>query len=158
MLLSDDFDLSSSRTGNIDEDCMLLLCQVRISEWIYTLYLPECQELLARNRCDIWSLSNSNGSQTHNSLVRKRTINLLAKLPVWVNGWVFVYELSGWRLDSLLSLTKITKDLSTTTTSTSSFLASSTVDCTWLEQMAAEAAAGEQVFEKKVTGNIDKNF
>ena len=158
MLLSDDFDLSSTRTGNIDEDCMLLSCQVRISEWIYTLYLPECQELLARNRCDIWSLSNSNGSQTHNNLVRKRTINHLAKLPVWVNGWVCVYQLSGWRLDSLLSLTKITKDLSTTTTSTSSFLAFSTVDCTWLEQMAAEAAAGEQVFEKKVTDNIDKNF
>ena len=24
-------------------DCMFLSCHVRVSEWIYTLYLPECQ-------------------------------------------------------------------------------------------------------------------
>ena len=38
-------------------DRMFLSCHVRISECIHTLYLPECQELLARNRRDIWSLS-----------------------------------------------------------------------------------------------------
>ena len=24
-------------------DCMFLLCQVRVSEWIHTLYFPDCQ-------------------------------------------------------------------------------------------------------------------
>ena len=26
-----------------ESDCMLLLCHLRVSEWIYTLQLPECQ-------------------------------------------------------------------------------------------------------------------
>ena len=38
--------------------------------------------------------SDSNGTWTHNHLVRKRTLKYLAKL-VWLNGWVFVYELNG---------------------------------------------------------------
>ena len=38
------------------------------------------KELLARNRRDIWSLSDTNGIRTHNHLVRKRTPNYLAKL------------------------------------------------------------------------------
>ena len=53
------------------------------------------KELIARNRRDIWSLSDCNGTRTHNHLVRKQTLNLLAKLARLVNGWVFVYELSG---------------------------------------------------------------
>ena len=31
--------------------------------------------LLAWNRCDIWSLSDSNGIRTHSQLLRKRTLN-----------------------------------------------------------------------------------
>ena len=42
----------------------------------------------------------SNGIRTHNDLVRKRTLNHLAKLAVWLNGWVFVYELSGCGFES----------------------------------------------------------
>ena len=38
------------------------------------------RELFARNRRDIWSLSDSNGIRTHKDLVRKRTLNHLAKL------------------------------------------------------------------------------
>ena len=38
------------------------------------------KELLARNRCDIWSLSDSNRIRTHNRLVRKPKPNHLAKL------------------------------------------------------------------------------
>ena len=38
------------------------------------------KELLARNRRDIRSLSDSNWIQTHNQLVRKRTLNHSAKL------------------------------------------------------------------------------
>ena len=43
------------------------------------------KEFLARNRREIWSLSDSNGTQTHNHLVRKRTLNHLAKLAKWSN-------------------------------------------------------------------------
>ena len=39
------------------------------------------KETLAQNRRNIWSLSNSNGL-------------------VWLNGWVFVYELSGCGFES----------------------------------------------------------
>ena len=38
------------------------------------------KELFARNRCNIWSLSDSNGIGTHTHLVRKQTLNHLAKL------------------------------------------------------------------------------
>ena len=38
------------------------------------------KELLARNRGEIWSLSDCNGTRTHNPLVRNQTLNHLAKL------------------------------------------------------------------------------
>ena len=38
------------------------------------------KELLAQNKCDIWSLSDSNGIRTHNYLVCKTALNHLAKL------------------------------------------------------------------------------
>ena len=37
------------------------------------------KELLARSRCEILSLSDCNWTRTHNRLVRKRTLNHLAK-------------------------------------------------------------------------------
>ena len=52
--------------------------------------------LLARSRRDIWSLSDCNRTRTQNHLVRKRTINHLAR----PNGWVLVYELSGSGFES----------------------------------------------------------
>ena len=55
------------------------------------------QELLARSRCHIWSLHDSNEIWTHNDSVCKRTLNHLAS---WLNGWVFVYELSGCGFES----------------------------------------------------------
>ena len=38
------------------------------------------KELLAQNRRNIWSLSDCNGTQTHNHLVCKRTLYYLVKL------------------------------------------------------------------------------
>ena len=38
------------------------------------------KELFAQNRHRIWNLGDSNGIRTHNHLVRKRTLNHLAKL------------------------------------------------------------------------------
>ena len=64
------------------------------------------KELLARTRRHIWSLSGSNGIRIHNHLVRKRTLNHLAKLalrPKWLNVclrtkwlWVRIPLLSQW--------------------------------------------------------------
>ena len=48
--------------------------------------LPEWEELLPRNRRDIWRLSDSNGVRIHNNLVWKRTLNHLSKRAKWLNG------------------------------------------------------------------------
>ena len=56
-------------------DCMLLSCHVRV---LYSRL--NVKELLALNKRDIWSLSDSNGIRTHNHLVRKGTLNPLVKL------------------------------------------------------------------------------
>ena len=58
---------------------------------------PNVKELLAQNRRDIWSLSDSNGIRTHNHLARKRTLNHLASLAK------FTYKKSSEKL-ALLTL------------------------------------------------------
>ena len=46
----------------------------------HSIVCPNVKKLLAWTRCHIWSLSDSNGIRTHNNhLVRKRTLNYLAK-------------------------------------------------------------------------------
>ena len=49
------------------------------------------KELLAPNRRNIWNLSDYNRTQTHNQLVRKRTLNHLAKLTKWLSCIVSTY-------------------------------------------------------------------
>ena len=49
------------------------------------------KELLALNRRDIWSLSDCYGTWTHNQLIRKRTLNHLAKLAKWLSCVVSTY-------------------------------------------------------------------
>ena len=51
---------------------------------------------------DIIDVCDSNGIRTHDDLVHKETINSLAKQekPVSLNGWVFVYKLSGCGFES----------------------------------------------------------
>ena len=51
------------------------------------------KELIAWNRRKIWSLSDSNGIQTQNHLVRKRTLNHLAKryIVAWCNKSPHLY-------------------------------------------------------------------
>ena len=91
----------------------------------HPIFCLNVKELLASRRLHIWSLSNSKGIRTHNDLVREGTINHLAKLanwlscvvstyvygtlfnhcvsiilPVWLNGWVFIYGLSGCGFES----------------------------------------------------------
>ena len=68
----------------------------KVADWIVCSYHVTCafhgestlysclnaEELLARNRREIWSLSDCNGTRTHNHLVRKRTLKRT------LNGWV----------------------------------------------------------------------
>ena len=61
-------------------DSMLLSCNMWKSEWIHTLHFVNVKELLAQNKCDIWSLSDCNLTQTHIRLAQQGTINYLAKL------------------------------------------------------------------------------
>ena len=48
------------------------------------------------SECHIWRLTDSNEIRSYNHLLRIWTLNHLAKLANGcLNGWVFVYELSG---------------------------------------------------------------
>ena len=72
-------------------ECMLLSCHVQVSEWIHTIVCLNVKELLAWSRGYIWSLSDSNEIWTHNHLVRKWTLNQLAKLVKdWAVLWVLI--------------------------------------------------------------------
>ena len=56
------------------------------------------KEVLARNRCKIWSLTDCNWTWTHNHLVRKPTVNHFAKLTKWFT-WVvsaYLYGAFAW--------------------------------------------------------------
>ena len=77
--------------------CIFLSCHVHVSEWM------NVKEPLAQNRHGIWSLGDCNRTQVHNHLVCKWTLNHLATL-VRLNGWVFVYEVSGCGFKSRCSL------------------------------------------------------
>ena len=58
----------------------------------YTLYsCLNVKELIAPRRCHIWRLSDCNGTRSHNQLIRKRTLNHLAKLGKWLICVVSTY-------------------------------------------------------------------
>ena len=57
------------------------------------------KELLAQKGWDIWGLSDCNGIGTH-SPVGNRALN---HWPVWLNGSVFVYQLSSCGFESRCS-------------------------------------------------------
>ena len=72
-------------------DCMLLSCDLRVSEWIHTPSCLNVQELLVQSRLKIWSLSDCNWTRTQYHLVRKRTLNNLAKLVKWLSCVLSTY-------------------------------------------------------------------
>ena len=68
------------------------------------------KELIARNRRDIWSLSDYNGARTHNQLVCKPTLNHLAKLAKGLSVrlrikwlWVRVLLLPIYMFDNVVN-------------------------------------------------------
>ena len=58
---------------------------------LHSIVWLNLKELLARSRCHIWSLSDSNGIRTHNHLVRKWTLKNLAELVKWLSCLVSTY-------------------------------------------------------------------
>ena len=74
---------------------MFLSCHIRVSKWIHTLWLPECQgtpcSKQARNLKFKWLQLDSNPEQ-FSSETNTQTI--------WLNGWVFIYELRGSGFES----------------------------------------------------------
>ena len=70
----------------------VLIPQFTLCESTLYSYL-NVKELLAWNRQDIWSLGDWNQTRTLNHLVCKRTL-------IWLNGWVFIYKLSGYGFES----------------------------------------------------------
>ena len=71
-----------------------------VFSWIWTSWKSWAENLVR-------PISDSKEIQTHNQLVCNWWLDYLAKLifkhlafrPVWLIGWVFVYELSGYGLD-----------------------------------------------------------
>ena len=82
-------------------DCMFL-CHVHVSNWTHTLWLPECQGTpcpkQAWNLKFTWLQRNSN-PQPLSSLTNTQPFSYTGPWFLndwlWLNGWVFVYELSG---------------------------------------------------------------
>ena len=66
-------------------DCMFLSCHVRVSEWIHTRVRDMIKTYSQMHRTDKYS--------QHSSII----------WPAWLNGWVFVYELSGCGFESSCS-------------------------------------------------------
>ena len=69
---------SQHKHTNFNLDCMLLSCHVQVSEWIHNLWFAwmSRNSFLARSKRHIWSLRDSNGTRTHNHLVRERTLSV----------------------------------------------------------------------------------
>ena len=61
-------------------DCMIVMSRTSFRVNPHSIVCLNVKELLARSRRHIWSLSDSNEIRTHNHLVRKQTLNHLAKL------------------------------------------------------------------------------
>ena len=73
----------------------LILCSYHVTNAFQsesTLYnCLNIKELLARNRRNIWGLSDYNGTWAHNHLVCRGTLNHLAKLAKWLSCVVRTY-------------------------------------------------------------------
>ena len=111
---------------------MFSSCHVRVSEWIHTLHLPECQGNPSSKQA--WKISDlalvlsKEFLDIHANIERgftlKRVRNMIRTYsqmhhthkysqhcsitwPVWLNDWVFIYELSGCEFESHCSQLKI---------------------------------------------------
>ena len=78
--------------------CFFSIQDIKRDDWmarfrvnLHSIVAGNVKERFAQNRRDIWSLSYSNRIWIHNDLVRKRTLNHLAKLAKWLSCVVSFY-------------------------------------------------------------------
>ena len=98
----------SAKTWNPDVwETLIFICYYHVKYVFHsesTLYrCLNVEERLGRNRRDIWSLSDSNWNPIHNHLVRKWTLNHLAKLPTDVSS---IIEIKPSSMNQFLLQTK----------------------------------------------------
>ena len=91
-------------------DCMFLSYHVRVSDWIHTLYLPECQGTPCSKQA--WNLQfkwlqrdlkrKRDMTRTYSQMHRTYKYSKFSLIiwSVWTNGWVFVYDVSGCGFES----------------------------------------------------------
>ena len=99
--------LISHRSNNFRRlnpfDCMFLSCPRTPFQSESTLYsCLNVKELLARSRREIWRWSDCNWTRTKNHLIRKRTLNHLAKLTKWFSCVLsnYLYDAFGCMFSS----------------------------------------------------------
>ena len=111
-------------------DCMLLSCHVRISEWIHTLYLPECQGTSCSKQVrylkfkwqqrdsNLQPLSSSGNTQpiSHTGQMielccENLSVRILLSCHVHVSEWIYTFysclnvkELLTWNRRNIWSL------------------------------------------------------
>ena len=84
-------------------DCMFLSCHVRVSEWIHSEYHSEYHSESTLNITLNMTLKRVRDMiRTYSQMHRTDKYSQHSSIiwPVWLNGWVFVYELSGCRFES----------------------------------------------------------
>ena len=81
------------------------------------------KELLAQNRREIWSSNDCNCTRTHNHLLRKWTLNHLAKLASlvkwlsvrlqtkWLWVWVQLQSLKAWSISPLFIFITVSESM-----------------------------------------------
>ena len=92
---------------------LLTLCSCQVtyalqSETILFICL-NVNELLAQNRCDVWSLSDCKETRTHNHLICKRTLNNLAKFVKRLRSFVNTYLYGAFACMFLLCHVRISE-------------------------------------------------
>ena len=98
--MNDPYLNSPKNIGKINNISLRTVCSYHgVSEWIHILYLPECQGTIewwftlkrVRDMIRTYSQIHSIDKYSqHSSII----------WPVWLNGWVLVYQISGCEFES----------------------------------------------------------
>ena len=78
--------LTEKRYKKIHWLCVIIMSRTIFRVNPHSIICLNVNKLLARSRRYVWSSSDTNEIQIHNHLVRKGTLNHLAKLAIWPFG------------------------------------------------------------------------
>ena len=98
--------------GVFDSIYVIIISYMRFRVNLHSIVCLNAKELLARNRCHIWSLSDCNRIWTHNHLVHKWTLNHhLPKLAKWLSCVVSTHFYSAFDCVIIMSHTRFRVNL-----------------------------------------------